>query len=260
MPKSAAELFAKEKQKELNKKFIDFCKQKSDGLLLGEVDNVITEGAEITAFGCKAMYLAVKNRNFALIDFLIDHGILDNPLSRGYLAAMCDFGEFYKVEDKYFDYLNKAIATTGFNIDYLIPYINCSFVHGEHDKALALSEKYPVTRTEIVNSVHIRIIFEMIDKDLIDGMAIINGYRDWVDDKTFGVAISSGNVKVIQYMIAKKNNLNPPLNAICDAIYQGYRSALDLLEISPNPLYKRNAEVSKDPDMLNYLYERDLIR
>ena len=58
MPKSAAELFAKEKQKELNKNFIELCKQKDgQGLLLGDIDNVISEGAEITASGCKAMYL-----------------------------------------------------------------------------------------------------------------------------------------------------------------------------------------------------------
>ena len=260
MPKSAAELFAKEKQKELNKNFIELCKRKdAKGLLLAEIDNAIAEGAEINASGCKAMYLAAKNHNFALIDFLIDKGILDNVLARGYLAAMCDFGEFSKVEEQYFERLDKAIEITGFSIDYLIPYINCAFVHGEQDKALALSDKYPVSRTEIVSDIHIRIIFEMIDKDLVDGLAIVNGYRDWIDEKSFGVAVSGGNAKVIEYMQSRKT-LDAPVAAVCDAIYQGYRDALDLLDIKPNPLYRKSAETSKDAGMLDYLASRDIIR
>lgn len=258
MPKSAAELFAKEQQKELNKRFIELCKQKDGSLLLADIDNCLSEGAVISASGCKAMYLAVKNHNFELIDYLIDHGILENPLARGYLASMCDFGEFGKYESKYFERLDKAISLTGFSPDYLIPYINCSFVHGEQDKALVLSDKYPISRTNIVECVHVRIIFEMIDKDLVDGLAIINGYRDWIDQKTFGVAVSSGNVKVIEYMLARKR-LVPPISSVCDAIFQGYRSALDLLDIAPNPLYRRNAESSKDEGMLEYLENRGLI-
>lgn len=259
MPKSAAELFAKEKQKELNKRFLELCKQKDGkGLLLADIDGVISEGADVAASGCKAMYLATKNHNFALIDFLIEHGILDNPLARGYLAAMCDFGEFSKIENKYFEELDKAIALTGFSDDYLIPYINCSFVHGDHDKAIGLSEKYPITRSKIVNSIHIRIIFEMIDNELYDGLAIINGYRDWMDEKAFGVAVSSGNVKVIEYMLARKH-LIAPVNSVCDAIFQGYISALELLEIAPNPIFEKNAEVSKNPEMLAYLRGRGLI-
>lgn len=260
MPKSAAELFAREKQKELNKRFIELCKQKdSKGLLLADIDNVIAEGAEVTASGCKAMYLAAKNHNFALIDFLIERGILDNPLSRGYLAAMCDFGEFSKVEDKYFDALNMAIDITGFELDYIIPYINCSFVHGNHYKALELTESYPVSHEEIVNSIHMRIIFEMIDNDMEDGLAIVNEYRNWIDEKAFGVAVSGGNVKVIEYMLARKD-LCAPVNSICDAIFHGYRDALDLLDIKPNPIYRKNAESSKDPNMLNYLIGREIIK
>ncbi len=260
MPKSAAELFAKEKQKELNKRFLELCKQKDgQGLLLADIDGVIAEGAEVTASGCKAMYLATKNHNFALIDFLIDHDILSNPLARGYLAAMCDFGEFSKVEDKYFEELDKAIELTGFSKDYLIPYINCSFVHEDHDKALKLSEKYPISRSEIVDSIHIRIIFEMIENELYDGLAIINGYRDWIDEKAFGVAVSGGNVKVIRYMLDKKH-LVAPINAVCEAIFQGYISALELIDIAPNPVFRQNAEVSKEPNMLAYLVGRGLIR
>lgn len=259
MPKSAAELFAKEKQKELNKKFLDLCKQKDGkGLLIADIDNAIAEGADVAASGCKAMYLATKNHNFALIDFLIDHGILDSPLSRGYLASMCDFGEFAKIEDKYFEELDKAIAITGFSMDYLIPYINCSFVHGNHDKALMLSEKYPVSRSQIVENIHIRIIFEMIENDLVDGLAIVNGYRDWMDEKTLGVAVSGGNDKVIEYMLAKKD-LIAPINSVCDAVYQGYISTLELIEIKPNPTYRKNAEISKNPEMLDYLLKRGLI-
>ncbi len=259
MPKSAAELFAREKQKELNKKFLDLCKQKDGkGLLLADIDSVIAGGADVTASGCKAMYLATKNHNFALIDFLIDHGILQSPLSRGYLAAMCDFGEFSKIEDKYFEELDKAISITGFSIEYLIPYINCSFVHGNHDKALMLSDKYPVSRSEIVQNIHIRIIFEMIDNDLFDGLAIINGYRDWIDEKTFGVAVSGGNDKVIKYMLDKKE-LIAPISSVCDAVYQGYISTLELIDIKPNPTYRKNAEMSKNPDMLDYLLTRGLI-
>ncbi len=259
MPKSAAELFAKEKQKELNKKFLDLCKQKDGkGLLLADIDGAISQGADVFASGCKAMYLATKNHNFALIDFLIDHGILSSPLARGYLAAMCDFGEFSKIEEQYFEELDKAIGLTGFGIEYLIPYINCSFVHGDHDKALRLSEKYPVSRSEIVNNVHIRIIFEMIDNDLYDGLAIINGYRDWIDEKTFGVAVSGGDDKVIEYMLEKKR-LIAPISAVCDAIFQGYISTLELIEIAPNPVFRQNAEVSKDPAMLEYLIRRGLV-
>ncbi len=260
MPKSAAELFAKEKQKELNKQFLELCKQKDNqGLVIADIDNIIGEGADITASGCKAMYLAAKNHNFALIDFLIDHGILANNLARGYLAAMCDFGEFSKVKDRYFDELDKAISITGFSPDYLIPYINCAFVHGEHDDALLLSDKYPISRTEIVNNIHIRIIFEMIDKDLFDGLAIVNGYRDWIDEKSFGVAVSGGNVKVMSYMLAKKD-LEAPLSAVCDAIFQGYKDALDLLDLQPNPVFKKQAEASKASDMVDYLSARGLIK
>ncbi len=259
MSKSAAELLAKERQKELNKQFLELCKQKGgDTLLLADIDNAVALGADVSAGGCKAMYLAAKNHNFALIDFLIGHGILTNPLARGYLASMCDFGEFAKVEKEYFDRLDKAISITGFGIDYLIPYINCAFVHDEHDKALALADKYPVSRKEIVNCIHIRIIFEMIDKDLEDGLAIINGYRDWVDEKSFGVAVSSGNVKIIRYMLDKER-LTPPINAVCDAIYQGYVDALDLLDIPYSPAYRHAAETSKNPDMLSYLKSRNLV-
>ncbi len=259
MPKSAAELFAREKHKELNKQFLELCKQKNgDSMLLADIDNVVAEGADVTTGGCKAMYLAVKNHNFALIDFLIDNGILTNPLARGYLASMCDFGEFGKVEEEYFVRLDKAIAITGFYIEYLIPYINCAFVHGEHDKAIALADKYPVSRKEIVDCVHIRIIFEMIDKDLEDGLAIINGYRDWINEKNFGVAVSSGNVKIIKYMLDKEY-LTPPISSVCDAVFQGYKDALDILDIPFNPAYRRSAESSKDATMLDYLKSRNLL-
>lgn len=233
--------------------------KKGESMLLAEIDNTVSLGAQVTASGCKAMYLAAKNHNFELIDFLMDHGILVSPLARGYLASMCDFGEFGKVEDEYFVRIDRAIEMTGFNIEYLIPYINCSFVHGEHDKALDLAYKYPISRKQIVDSIHIRIIFEMIDKDLEDGLAIVNGYRDWVDEKNFGVAVSSGNVKVIRYMLGKEEHLVPPVNSVCDAIFQGYKPALDLLDITPCPLYRRSAETSKDPSMLDYIKERNLI-
>ncbi len=259
MPKSAAELFAREKQRELDKQFLELCKQKEgESMLLADIDNAVSLGASITAGGCKAMYLAAKNHNFALIDYLIDKGILANALARGYLASMCDFGEFSKVESEYFVRLDRAISITGFSVDYLIPYINCSFVHGEQDKALMLSDKYPVSRKEIVSCVHVRIIFEMIDKGLEDGLAIINGYRDWLDEKTFGVAVSGGNVSVIKYMQEKKK-LVPPISSVCDAIYQGYKEALDLLYIPPNPIYRKSAASSQDEGMTEYLKSRNLI-
>lgn len=225
MPKSTAELFAKEIQKELNKSFIELCKSKDKGLVLADIDTLVSQGAHVTASGCKAMYLAVKNHNFELIDYLMSKSILDNALARGYLAAMCDFGDFSKVEDKFFERIDKAIEYTGFCVDYIVPYVNTAFLHGEHDKALTLSDKYPVSRTQIVELLYTRIIFEMVEKELVDGLAIVNGYRDWMDEKTLGVALSSGNVKVIKYILAKKN-IAPPIEAVCDAIFQGYRDAL----------------------------------
>lgn len=259
MPKSAAEQFAKEIQKELNKNFLELCKSKDKALALADIDSLVAQGAQITASGCKAMYLATKNRNFELIDYLIEKDILSNPLARGYLASMCDFGEFSKIEDKFFERIDKAISITGFSIDYIVPYVNCSFVHGDHDKALALSDRYPVSRTEIVSSLYPGIIFEMIEKDLVDGMAIVNGYRDWMDEKTFGMAVSGGNVKVIKYMLAKKQ-LVAPVGAICDAIFQGYREAIDLLDLKYNPVYRKSAETSKDGGMLEYLQQKGIVK
>lgn len=258
MPKSQAELFAKEIQKELNKSFIELCKRKSGGLLLADVDAVVAQGADITASGCKAMYLAVKNRNFALIDYLIERGILDSPLARGYLAAMCEFGEFAKIEDEFFARIDRAIQLTGFSPDYLAPYVNTSFVHGEQDKALMLDKKYPISRTELVGLLYGRIIFEMVEADLVDGLAIVNGYRDWIDEKSFGEAISSGNVKVIKYMLERKQ-LTPPIGAVTDAIFHGYKAALDLIEIEPNPYYRKVAASAKDSTMTEYLRGRGII-
>lgn len=259
MPKSTAELFAKEIQKELNKSFIELCKSKTKGLILADIDSLVAQGAQITASGCKAMYLAVKNHNFELIDYLVSKGILVNPLARGYLAAMCDFGDFAKVEDKFFARIDKAVECTGFSIDYIVPYVNTAFLHGEHDKALALSDKYPVSRTEIVDTLYPRIIFEMIDKDLVDGLAIVNGYRDWMDEKSLGIAISSGNVKVIRYILAKKK-IAAPVSSVCDAVFQGYRDALDAIELKPNPALIKKAQSSKDAGMVEYLKGRGVIR
>ena len=259
MPKSAAELLKKEKQKQLNRDFIDLCKRKDKGMLLADIDTVIAQGADVTTSGCKAMYLAVKNHNFALIDLLIERGILSNPLAIGYLAAMCDFGEFARVEDKFFERIDRAILLTGFTAEYIAPYVNSTFVHGEEQKALALSERYPISKTQIVELLHDRIIFEMIERDLVDGLALVNGYRDWIDERALGVAVSGGNVKIIRYMLGKKQ-LVPPTAAICDAIFHGYKDVLDLMDLRPNPIYRRSAESSKDTAMVEYLVGRGIIK
>lgn len=55
------ETFERERRKELNKEYLDLCKQKDrKGLLIAEVEDALARGADIEAGGCKAMYLAVK--------------------------------------------------------------------------------------------------------------------------------------------------------------------------------------------------------
>lgn len=249
------ESFERERRKALNKEYLDLCKQKDrKGLLVAEVEDVLAKGADIDAGGCKAMYLAVKNHNFSLIYMLIRKGILKYPLASGYIASMCEFGDFEMYRSQFFEVIDKAVSITGFSIDYFVPYFNMALVHGDADDAKTVADKYGIGYKEVADCIYERIIFEIIENDAKQSLAFIEEYREWINEKVLGTAVSAGNEKVTEYILSKKQ-LTPPVSAICDAVFNGYRGTLELIDVPLTPQVLRNAAVSKDKGMTDFIKE-----
>lgn len=248
------ETFERERRKELNKEYLDLCKQKDrKGLLIAEVEDALAHGADIEAGGCKAMYLAVKNHNFSLINLLIRKGILKYPLAAGYIASMCEFGDFETYRKQFFEVIDKAMTITGFSLDYFVPFFNMALVHGDAEDAKTVADKYGVSYKQVADCVYERIIFEIIENDATDSLTFIESYRNWINEKVLGVAVSAGNLKVAEYILSKESSLVPPVSSVCDAVFNGYREVLKLFPVPLTPQVLRNASVSKDKGMTDYI-------
>lgn len=228
--RSSEEIFANELQKSKDKRLIELCRTRDRrGKLLEEIKELMDNGADITARNYRALYFATREHNFPLIDLFIDRGALTSPIARSHLAAICDYGDFSaEKEEKFFVMLDRAIENTGMDLEYFIPYINCMFLHGRYTDAVALSDKYGIGVQQIVDVIYPRVIFEMIDSGYMDAINFIEQHRDWIDRSTFISAVSSGETKVVKYILSRKL-LPLPMNDIERAVYDGYTDVLDLL-------------------------------
>lgn len=141
---------------------------------------------------------------------LIRKGILKYPLAAGYIASMCEFGDFETYRKQFFEVIDKAMTITGFSLDYFVPFFNMALVHGDAEDAKAVADKYGVSYKQVADCVYERIIFEIIENDATDSLTFIESYRNWINEKVLGVAVSAGNLKVAEYICLKRAVLFRP--------------------------------------------------
>ena len=235
------------KQKQLDEELIEIAKQKDKkGELLARASQLLDEGAFVNAGGGKPLYFAARKQNYPLLYLLIDNGALSLPIAKNYIASICDYRGFDKSEEAFFALIDYAISITGFDKAYLIPYINCMFLHGRHQKTYRLTDVYGLKPREIVGEVYERVIFEIINNNHMETLEYIEGYRDWINRACFDTAISGGEAKVLAYMLFNGRYFEPAESSVCKAIYDGYTEILDLLrsngfDLGKNPLYLKKA-------------------
>ncbi len=248
MPKlSQLEIDANYRQKLINKELCDLCRlPDGDGGILGKIELLIRDGAEVTCLNSKPLYNATRKQNFKLIYKLIEYGALNDPIAVSYIASICDYRNFKKNEGQFWELIDHCISLKGFDIQYFVPYVNTMFLHGEAQKTNMLISKYSLTPTDIVGCVYERVIFEIINNGHENTLAYIERYRSWINQSCFDSAISGGEVKVLKYILSKNPGFEPQESAVCKAIYDGNTDVLDALKgwgyaLKKDPSYLKQA-------------------
>lgn len=208
-----------------------FCaKQKKDKPAhLKKAEEILESGADVNYKKSRAIYFAVKNYNFAFIKLLIRYGALESDLSRKYIAAMCEKGGFNdKREDAFFEILDIAAAKTGFDAEYLAPYINMTLVAGRVDKLCRAAEKYSLSLPRAMSLVRLMIIFEAVNLNRHDSLKLIDVYIDWTEGAV-DIAAATGQDNVLDYILSHNGKLTPSKESIARAISAGHASILKVL-------------------------------
>lgn len=233
MPKlSPIEIEANNHQKLLNKDFADLCRlPDSDGAILSKIEMLLNSGAEINCFNSKPLYNATRSLNFKLIYLLIKYGALNSPLAVNYIASICDYRNFKKNEEAFFELIDHCISIKGFDMAYFVPYINTMFLHGQAQKTNLLITKYNISASDIVNCVYERVIFEIINNGYENTLSYIERYRNWITQSCFDTAVSSGDIKALKYILAKNLGFEPSQSALLKVIYDGNTEVLEVLKL-----------------------------
>lgn len=248
MPKlSLIEAEANNHQKLINNDLANLCKlPDSDGDILNKIEQLLLSGAEAVYCNGKPLYNATRKLNFKTVYKLIEYGALQEPNAKNYIASICDYRNFSKNEEKFFNLIDFCIEKTGFDIAYFIPYINTMFLHGQPQKTNILISKYGLKPKQIIDEVYERVIFEIINNGHENTLAYIERYREWINQSCFDTAISGGETKVLKYILSKDMGFVPQESSICKAIYDGYTDVLDTLKehgyaLKKEPAYLKRA-------------------
>jgi len=226
---SILEIEANNHQKLINRELANLCRLKDDGVL-SKIELLIKDGAEVCSQNSKPLYNATRTQNFRLIYLLIDNGALNDPIAKNYIASICDYRNFKKHEEEFFKLIDHCISLTGFDMEYLTPYVNTTFLHGQPQKTNLLIKKYSLTPAKIVGCVYERAIFEIINNGHENTLAYIERYRNWITQSVFDTAIAGGEIKVLKYILSKNLGFTPQESGILKAIYDGNIEVLEVLK------------------------------
>ncbi|MDE6398557.1 MAG: hypothetical protein K2L51_04480 [Clostridiales bacterium] len=227
---SKEEILQKERNKTLGELFVAECR--ADEPNFDTLRTMVKSGADVCYKHAAALHWAAKQSKFSLVSFLVDNGVLAEPVSRSIIANICNnkgFGE--ADEPAFFETLDNVRRVAGDGgIDLFVPYINAMAVQGKMDKLRTLMQRYYLSEAEVAKSVYIRIIFEVILHAHDEMLAFINRHVDWQNQTALDLAVSNGDWVVLEYLLKEgKVQPAPGENAVGQAIFTGCAEVLDIL-------------------------------
>ncbi|MCI8413803.1 MAG: ankyrin repeat domain-containing protein [Clostridia bacterium] len=224
------QILEKERAKALGDLFVAECR--ADEPNFDTLRTMCLNGADVCYRHATALHWAAKLNRFSLVSYLIDNGVLREPVSRSIIANMCNNKGFTEEnEPQFFEVLDnvRRVSSDG-GIDIFVPYINSMAVAGRLDKLRALMKRYYLTEAEVAKSVFIRIIFEIILNAHDEMLAFINRHVEWQDRTALDLAVSGGDWVVLEYLLhSGKVDITPSEKAVSQAIFTGSTEVLDIL-------------------------------
>lgn len=241
------ELLQKERAKTLGELFVSECRAPEPNF--DTLRTMCLNGADVCYRHATALHWAAKNNKFPLVVFLIDNGVLREPVSRSIIANMCNNKGFNEeCEPQFFEVLdNVRRVSGGGDIDIFVPYINTMAVQGRMDKLRALMKRYYLSESEVATSIFIRIIFEVILNAHDEMLDFINKHVDWQSRTALDLAVSNGDWVVLEYLLKSgKVAPVPGENAVGQAVFTGATEVLDILlhcgySFNRNPQFLKKA-------------------
>lgn len=227
---SKEQLLQKEREKTLGELFVSECRAENPNY--DTLRTMVLNGADVCYKHAAALHWAAKGNRFSLVSFLIDNGVLKEPVSRSIIANMCNNKGFTEEsEPSFFEVLDSVRRAGGDGgIDIFIPYINATAVAGRLDKLRALMKRYYLSEAEVARSIYIRIIFEIILHAHDEMLEFINKHVDWQNQAALDMAVSGGDWVVLEYLLGQgKVQASPGENAVGQAVFTGATEVLDIL-------------------------------
>ena len=153
------QLLAKEREKALGELFVAECR--ADTPNFDTLRTMCVNGANVCYRHAAALHWAAKLKRFSLVSFLVDNGVLHEPVSRSIIANMCNIKGFCEEDEPaFFEVLDNVRRMSGdAGIDLFVPYINFMAVAGGLEKPRVLIKRYYLTEAEGGRSAFIRIKF-----------------------------------------------------------------------------------------------------
>lgn len=252
----------KERERALGEIFVAECR--ADSPNFDALRTMCLNGADVCYRHATALHWAAKLKRFSLVSFLIDNGVLREPVSRSIIANMCNNKGFTEEDEaEFFAVLDDVRRVSGGEgIDIFVPYINSMAVVGRLDKLRALMKRYYLTESEVAKAIYIRIIFEIILNNRDEMLDFVNKHVDWQDQAALDLAVSGGDWVVLEYLLKSgKVKATPSEKAVAQAIFTGSAEVLDMLLASGysfghNPQFLKKACRAAFNDggrMFNYL-------
>lgn len=260
---SKEELLQKERAKTLGEVFVSECRAPQPNF--DTLRTMCLNGADVCYKHAAALHWATKLKRFSLVSFLVDNGVLAEPVSRSMIANMCNIKGFTEADEPaFFDLLDNVRRVSGnADIDLFVPYINSMAVIGRMDKLRTLMQRYFLSEAEVAKSVYIRIIFEIILHAHDEMLEFINKHVAWQDQAALDMAVSGGDWVVLEYLLKSgKVQVKPSENAVGQAVFTGSTEVLDMLQacgysFAHNPQFLKKACRAAFNDggrMLKYMF------
>lgn len=227
---SKEQMLQKERDRALGELFVGECRASEPNY--DTLRTMIKSGADVCYKHATALHWAAKKLDFPLVLFLIDNGVLGEPISTSTIANMCNakgFGE--ETEQKFFEVLDAVRRKRGDGgIELFVPYINAMAAQGRLDKLKTLMTRYYLTETEVANAIYTRIIFEVILGVHDEMLEFINAHVDWQTPAALDMAVSGGDWVVLEYLLKEgKVKPQPSETAVGQAVFGGAAEVLDIL-------------------------------
>ena len=235
----------KERERALGELFVAECRAPEPNF--DALRTMCLNGADVCYRHATALHWAAKLKRFSLVSFLIDNGVLREPVSRSIIANMCNNKGFTEDDEPaFFAVLDDVRRVSGGEgIDIFVPYINSMAVVGKLDKLRALMKRYYITETEVAKAIYIRIIFEIILNAHDEMLDFINKHVEWQDQTALDLAVSGGDWVVLEYLFnSGKVKITPSEKAVAQAVFTGSAEVLDML-LAAGYSFNRNPQFLK---------------